>query len=178
MAELVVITYPEPSQASDVIAALHRFQSKGWIEIEDVASTMVESDGKVKAHQDSALVQEEENEPGPLWGKLLQIFFGSFPAIFSNGPTEGLAEAMAYDVASSASGASSGISATLANYGFDQTFIQQLRTHMLLDGSTVFVVVRKVIQDKVIAEISKYGGTILYTTIPYEFLQRLQEMYS
>jgi uncharacterized membrane protein len=174
MTDLVVIAYREQSQADDVIAALHRLQADGWIEIEDAAYITVESDGRVKAHQDRALTQEKK-ESGPLWGSLLKMLFASFPVIFSNVPTQGLAGALAYDVASSAIGVSSGISATLANYGFDETFIQQLRTHMLLNRSTVFVVVRNVTLDKVIDEISKYGGTVLYTTFPYEILQQFQE---
>ena len=177
MTDLMVIAYREQSQAHDVISALHSLQSEGWIEIEDAAYVTVESDGRVKAHQDSALTHEEK-ETGPLWGSLLKMFFSSIPEMVemvSNVPARGLAETLAYDVASSAIGVSSGISATLANYGLDETFIQQLRTHMLLNSSTLFVLVRKVSLDKVIAEISKYGGTVLYTTFPYAILQQLQE---
>ncbi len=61
------------------------------------------------------------------------MLFSSISQIVSNAPETGLAGALAYDVASSAIGISSEISATLANYGFDDAFVQNLRTHMLLN---------------------------------------------
>ena len=90
MTDLMVIAYREQSQALDVISALHHLQSEGWIVIEDAAYVTVDSDGRVKAHQDSALVKET----GPLWGSLLKWFFSSIPEMFENVPAGELAGAL------------------------------------------------------------------------------------
>ncbi len=55
MTDLIVIAYGEQSQANTVITAFHHLQSEGWIEIEDAAYITIDSDGKVRAHQDRAL---------------------------------------------------------------------------------------------------------------------------
>lgn len=177
MTDLMVIAYRKQSQARHAITALHALQSAGWITIEDAAYLTVESAGRVCVHQDRALTQPGK-ETGPVWGVLLTILFSSLLQIMANVPKTGLAGALAYDVASSAMGVSSAISTQLSSYGFDAAFIHDLQTHLLLNNAAVFVMVRNITVDKVIAEMKKYGGTVLYTTFPYKILQRFQESLS
>jgi uncharacterized membrane protein len=66
------------------------------------------------------------------------------------------------------------LSGKLADYGIDDKFAKQLTDTLQPNSSAIFVLVRKATVDKVLPEVSKYGGTVLQTSLPKETEEKLQ----
>jgi uncharacterized membrane protein len=67
------------------------------------------------------------------------------------------------------------ISGRLADYGIDDKFAKQLTATLQPKSSAIFMLVRRSTPDKVIPELSQYGGTILQTSLPKETEAKLQQ---
>jgi uncharacterized membrane protein HdeD (DUF308 family) len=65
-------------------------------------------------------------------------------------------------VVGAAAGAPSG---PLSDYGINDTFIKDLPAKLQPGSSALFVVVRKATPDKVLPEVSKYGGIVLHASL-------------
>jgi uncharacterized membrane protein len=62
------------------------------------------------------------------------------------------------------------------DYGIDDTFIRKLSAGMQPSTSALFILFRDANQERVLPEISKYGGTVLRTSLAPGAEQRLQAM--
>jgi len=58
-------------------------------------------------------------------------------------------------------------------HGIDDTFVRRVSDNLKPGTSAIFAVVRRSTPDKVIPEISKYGGKVLHTSLPKEAEDRL-----
>jgi uncharacterized membrane protein len=97
---------------------------------------------------------------GIIWGGLIGLLFLQ--------PLAGAAIGAAVGAGSGA------IAGKITDYGIDDNFVRQLSTEMTPNSSAIFVLVRNVTIDKVTPEISKYGGTVLHTSLSTDAEQRLQ----
>ena len=78
-------------------------------------------------------------------------------------------------VAGMAIGAASGaLTGKLSDYGISDQFAKDLGARLGPGSSAVFVLVRKVTADKVVPEVSKFGGTVMQTSLSAEAEARLQ----
>jgi uncharacterized membrane protein len=72
-------------------------------------------------------------------------------------------------------GASTGaLAGSLSDYGIDDAFIEELGAQLTPGSSAIFVLVRKATVDKALPEVSKFGGTILRTSLTKEAEDKLQ----
>lgn len=163
MSDLVVLTYPDEYKAAEVLAALQRLQEKLLIDMEDAAYVVKGKDGKVKLHETIPLTKIGATSglaSGTFWGALIGLLFLQ-PALGA--------------LTGAAIGAATGaLSGKLADYGIPNDFIKQLAQNLQNGTSAIFVLVRRVTPDKVLAELKQYGGTVLHTSLSTEAEQRLQ----
>jgi uncharacterized membrane protein len=66
------------------------------------------------------------------------------------------------------------LSGKLSDYGIDDKFAKQIAATLQPNTSAIFMLVRRATPDKVIPELSQYGGTILQTSLPRETEEKLQ----
>ncbi len=155
MSNLVVIAYPDEYRAAEVLASLRRLNKEYLIDFDDACYVTKDARGKIKLHQNTSLTGAAAAWGG-MWGMLIGLLFFV--------PFIGLAI-----------GAGLGaLSGKLSDYGIDDNFAKQLTQTLQPNSSAIFVLVRSSTPDKVIPEISRYGGTILQTSLPKETEEKLQ----
>jgi uncharacterized membrane protein len=155
MSNLVVVAYPDEYRAAEVLAALRRLNKEYLIDLEDACYVTKDAKGKIKLHQNTSLAGE-----GAAWGGMWGILIGLLFFV----PFLGLAI-----------GAGIGaLSGKFADYGIDDKFAKQLAATMTPGSSAIFMLVRRSTPDKVLPELSQYGGTVLQTSLPKETEEKLQ----
>jgi uncharacterized membrane protein len=155
MATFIAIEYEDPHKAHEVRLALVRLQMEYLIDLEDAVVAVKDAQGKVKLHQTFNLTAAGAISGG-FWGSLMGLLFLS--------PLLG-----------AVIGASAGaVSGGLSDVGINDTFMKQLADGLQPNTSVLFVLVRKVTPDKVLADIKRYGGTVLQTSLSHEDQAKLQ----
>jgi uncharacterized membrane protein len=163
MSTLVAITYPDINQAGVVLNTLKRLVKQHVLDMEDAVCVTKASDGEVDLHQMINLPgagAARGGATGALWGTVLGLLF-----------LQPLAGAMIGAAVGAGTGALAGM---LSDYGIDDNFVRQLSAQMTPNSSAVFILFRQMTEDKVMPEISQYGGTVLHTSLSDEMEQRLQ----
>jgi uncharacterized membrane protein len=155
VSNLVVIVYPNENRAAEVMTTLKRLTGEYVIDLEDAVYVTKDAGGKVKLHQ-ADNVAGAGAAWGGLWGLLIGLLFFV--------PVAGLA-------IGAAAGALAG---KYSDYGIDDKFVKQLSATLTPGSSAIFVLVRRSTPDKVVPEISKYGGTVLQTSLDKETEAKLQ----
>ena len=155
MADLIVIEYDDLHQAEEVRLKLQKMQKDYLIDLEDAVVAVKDQEGKVKLHQIQNLTATGAVSGG-FWGTLIGM-------IFLN-PLLGLA-------AGAAAGAVGG---ALTDVGINDKFMKELASGFNNGTSALFVLVRKVTPDKVLAELEGSGGKVLRTSLTHEQEEKLQ----
>jgi uncharacterized membrane protein len=163
MSELVAVSYPDVYRAGEVCAALQRLQRELLIDMEDAAYITREQDGTIKLHQTQPVVGLATGlgaSRGTIWGTLIGLLFMQ--------PLLGMA---AGAMLGAATGAMTG---KMTDYGIPDPFMKELAGELLPGTSMLFVLFRKITWDKVLPQISQYGGTISHSTLSTEAEERLR----
>jgi uncharacterized membrane protein len=155
MANLVAIAYDDVNQAQEVTNTLGQLMKEHSIELEDAVIVEHRAGGKIKLHQPSMAGIGAAG--GALWGGLIGLIF--FMPLF------GMA-------IGAASGAAAG---ALSDHGIDDKFMKELGNKLPEGGAAVFVLVREATTDKVVPEISKFGGHVIQSSLSNEQEVALQE---
>lgn len=155
MSTLVVIRYNEPFKAEEVRLSLRKMQQDYLIDLEDAVVAVKDANGKVKLNQAMNLTAAGAVSGG-FWGMLIGM-------IFLN-PLIGFA-------VGAATGAASG---SLNDLGINDQFMKDLAASMTPNCSTLFVLVRSMTPDKVLAELEGTGGKVLKTSLSEAEEARLQ----
>ena len=154
MSNLVAIAYDDVNQANEVMTTLRQLVKEHNLELDDAVVVERKQDGKVKLHQPSTAGAGAAG--GALWGGLIGLIF--FVPLF------GMA-------VGAASGAAAGAA---ADYGVDDNFMKDLADKLPNGGAAVFVLVRSANRDKVLPEVSKYGGHIIQSSLSNEAEEAFQ----
>jgi uncharacterized membrane protein len=155
MSELIVVAYPDMHRAAEVMATLRRLQTEYLVDLEDAVYVTKDHDGKLKLHQALNLAAAGAAE-GTFWGVLIGL-------LFFNPLLGGLLGAGVGALSSSAS-----------DYGIDDDFMRELGAHIAPDSSAIFILLRKMTADKVIPELSTFGGKLLRTSLSTDAEAQLQ----
>jgi uncharacterized membrane protein len=155
MSNLVAIAYDDVDQAQQVTETLGRLVKEHSLELEDAVIVEHRSDGKIKLHQPSMAGIGAAS--GALWGGLIGLIF--LMPLFG----------MAIGAASGAAGGA------LSDRGIDDNFMKELGDKLPAGGAAIFVLVREATIDKVLPEISKYGGHVIQSSLSNEQESALQE---
>ena len=157
MATFIAIRYDDVFKADEVRLTLLKLQQQYLVDLGDAVVAVKDKDGKVQLNQAVNLTASGAVSGG-FWGTLVGLlFFGPFFGIGT--------------VAGAAAGAVGG---ALADVGIDDNFMRQLSEGFQPGTSALFVLVRQATPDKVLAEVKKYGGTVLQTSLSHEDEEKLQ----
>ncbi len=141
--------YPEEDRAVEVLTTLKQLRSKDLIDLDDAFYVTKDKEGDTKVHHSVHITRK-----GAGWGALGGLLVG---ALFFT------------PIALAVVGAAAGVLfVKLADMGIDQKFVKDLSAELKPNSSAIFLLVRNVSPDEVIAALRPYGGTILQTTLSEE----------
>jgi uncharacterized membrane protein len=155
VANLVAIAYDDLGTAQRVMGTVGELVKEHSLDVEDAVIVEKQQDDKIKLHQPSMAGAGAAG--GALWGGLIGLIFLM--------PLFGMA-------IGAASGAMAG---KASDYGIDDNFMKELGGKLQPGNAAIFVLVREATRDKVIPEISKYGGHVVQSSLSNEQEAALQE---
>ena len=155
MSDLLVVGYDDKHQADEVRLRLIKLQREYLVDLADAVVAVRQADGKVELHQVHNLTATGALRGG-FWGALIGLMFMS--------PLLGFA-------VGAASGAVGG---ALSDIGINNDFMKELAGTLKPGSSALFVLVRKITIDKILAELQGTGGRVLKTSLSNEDETRLQ----
>ena len=148
MADLVEIAFPSEQKAEEVRQRLLDMQKEYLIELGDAVIAIKQPDGRVKLNQlfhpaGTGAVS------GALWGALIgMIFLMPLPG--------------------AAIGAASGaIAGALSDVGINDNFMKEAAQSLQSGNAALFLLIRKMTTDKVLAALQGEGGTVLRTSFDH-----------
>ena len=163
MSDLIVVGFDSTDEADKVLLKLNGLRQEYLIDLEDAVVVVRDAEGKVHLKQSLNLTAVGATSgllSGSLWGGLVGLLFLNPLAGFAIG---------------GALGAGAGaLSGSLADYGIDDEFIKSLGNTIPNNSSALFILVRKVQPEKVLAELSGLRGRVLKTSLSPEQEQKLQ----
>lgn len=157
MSDLIAVAYPDRETAEKVRQRLAQLTLEHTLELEDAVIVDRDENGKVKLHQ-AHNPAARGAAGGALWGGLIGMLFLV--------PLFGM-------LVGAAAGGTSG---ALMDVGINDQFMKDLGTKLQPGGAALIVLVRKVTPDKVLPEISQYGGEVIQSSLDDEAEARLREV--
>jgi uncharacterized membrane protein len=157
MSTLIVLDFDGIHTADEVLNKVRSLQKEHLVDLEDACVVERDSTGKVHIKQAvnlTALGATSGGTWGALWGALVGILFLN--------PLAGMAVGA---VVGAGAGAVSG---SLADYGINDAFVKKLGETIPVNSSALFVLVKRVTEDKVLAEIEPYKPRVLKTSLSNE----------
>jgi uncharacterized membrane protein len=155
MADLVAIGYPDETTALSAMDEVDRLAGELIIQPDAVAAIVRNKEGKIRVTTNHHVVGEGTTW-GLFWGFLFGILF--FVPFFGMAIGAGLGAIMG----------------KIEKTGLDKEFTNQVRDMLQPGTSALFVVVEKVTPDKAVEALSKYGGTVLKSSLSKETEKELQ----
>ena len=156
MADLIAIGYPDETTALAAMDEAERLQKELVIQADAVAAIIRNKEGKIRTVTNHHMVGA-----GATWGMFWGMLFGMLFFV----PFFGMA-------------VGAGMGALMGKIGksaVDKQFQDQVREMLQPGTSALFMVVEKVTPDKAVEAMSKYGGTVLKSSLSNEAQQELQE---
>lgn len=145
MSDLVFIAFPTEQKAEEVRKRVLELQREYLIELGDAVVVVKDEAGVIKLNQ-LINMTAVGSVSGAMWGTLIGL-------IFLN-PLVGTA-------IGAASGALSG---RLTDVGINDTFMKESAAALTPGTAGLFLLIRKVTADKVLAELKGIGGTVMHTS--------------
>ena len=156
MADLIAIGYPDETTADAAAEEARRLARDLIIEPDAIAAIVRDKDGRYHVHTSHHVVGG-----GATWGMFWGMLFGLLFFI----PVLGMAV-----------GAGLGaLMGKVTKTGIDKAFQDQVRDMLQPGTSALFVMLEKVTPDKAVEAMSRYGGTVLKTSLSKEGEKELQD---
>ena len=156
MATLVAIGYPDETTATAAAEEAHRLARDLIIEPDAIAAIRRDVDGKFHVH-----TSHQPVGGGASWG----MFWGFFFGIIFFVPFLGMAI-----------GAGLGaLMGKVAKSGIDKEFQDRVRDLVQPGTSALFLVLERVTPDKAVEALSRFGGTVLKSSLSKQAEADLQE---
>ncbi len=164
MGQLVVLGFDGLSAADEVLNRLRALKAQHLIDLEDAVVVERDADGKVHIKQAVNLTRL-----GATSGGLSGAFWGMLVGLLFLNPLAGMA------IGAGAGAGAGALSGSLIDYGVDDDFVKQLSATIPNNSSAIFVLVREVTMDKVVAEILEWKPRVLNSSLSNEQEARLVE---
>lgn len=167
MSDLVVIGFDHPEEADKVLLKLASLKKEYLVDLEDAVVVIRNAEGKVHLKQSlnlPVLGAASGLISGSIWGTLVGLLFLN--------PLAGLA------IGGLAGAGAGALSGSLSDYGIDDDFIKNLGSTIPNNSSALFVLVRKVQPEKVLAEFEGLRGRVIRTSLSPDQEQKLQDALS
>ena len=156
MADLIAIGYPDQATADAAAEEARRLARDLIIQPDAIAVIVRDEEGGYHVHTNHHLVGG-----GATWGMFWGLLFGLlfFIPVFGMAVGAGMGALMG----------------KLAKTSIDKQFQEQVRGMVQPGTSALFLMLEKVTPDKAVEAMSKYGGTVLKTSLSKQDEQELQE---
>ncbi|MEX2493873.1 MAG: DUF1269 domain-containing protein [Nitrospirales bacterium] len=167
MSELIVVAFDTETQAEETRKLLFELQDQYLVELEDAVTVIKNHEGKISINQIYNLPLSGAaggTVYGGIWGLLIGVLF--FNPI------------LGWAVGSFSGATIGGVSGWLTDIGIDDDFIKQLGETIKPKSSALFLLLRKVTQDKVLQVLRQHQikGTVLRTSLSTDDENVLQEI--
>ncbi|PSH58984.1 DUF1269 domain-containing protein [Phyllobacterium sophorae] len=146
MSDLIAIVYPTEEKAEEVRQRLFELQKDYLVTLGDVVIATKTDSGKIKLNQ-MVNTTAAGAVSGSFWGLLIGILFLN--------PLIGVA-------VGAASGALGG---ALTDVGINDSFMKDLTANIEPGNAVLFTLVHSMTADKVLKDISAFGGVVLKTSL-------------
>src|SRR5579864_3057997 len=156
MADLIAIGYPDMTTADAAAEEARRLAQDLIIQPDAIAVIVRDNDGGYHVQTNHHAVGAGATW-GMFWGFLFGLLF--FIPVFGMAIGAGMGALMG----------------KLTKSSIDQQFQEQVRGMLQPGTSALFLMVEKVTPDKAIEAMSKYGGTVIKTSLSKEGEQELQD---
>jgi len=163
MSEFIVVGFDDPFEADRALTELVRLQREYLVDLEDAVVAVRAPDGQVRIKQTVNIAGM-----GAASGAMSGAMFGGLVGLLFLNPLLGFALG---GLAGAGAGALSG---GMVDYGIDDDLIRQIAETLTPDSSALFLLVRKAQPEKVLAELSRFKGRILRSSLSPEQEARLQ----
>lgn len=164
MGQLVVLGFDGITAADEVLNQVRALKKQHLVDLED--AVVVERDAEGKVHIKQAV---NLTSLGAASGGLSGAFWGMLVGLLFLNPLAGMA------IGAGAGAGAGALSGSLMDYGVNDDFVKQLAGTIPNDSSALFVLVRDVTMDKVVAEIQRWNPRVLNTSLSKEQEARLVE---
>jgi uncharacterized membrane protein len=156
MADLIAIGYPDQATADAAAEEARRLARDLIIQPDAIAVIVRDEEGGYHVHTNHHLVGG-----GATWGMFWGLLFGLlfFIPVFGMAIGAGMGALMG----------------KLTKSSIDKQFQEQVRDMLKPGTSCLFLMLEKVTPDKAVEAMSKYGGTVLKTSLSKEDEKELQE---
>ena len=156
MADLIAIGYPDEATADEAADEARRLAADLIIQPDAIAVIVRDKDGSYHVHTTHHMVSG-----GAVWGMFWGFLFGLlfFIPVFGMAVGAGMGALMG----------------KFAKTSIDKQFQDQVRGMIKPGTSALFLMLEKVTPDKAVEAMSKYGGTVLKTSLSKEDEKELQE---
>jgi uncharacterized membrane protein len=156
MAELIAIGYPDQATADAAADEARRLAADLIIQPDAIAVIVRDEDGSYHVHTTHHAVGG-----GAIWGMFWGFLFGLlfFIPVFGMAVGAGMGALMG----------------KFAKTSIDKQFQDQVRGMLQPGTSALFLMLEKVTPDKAVEAMSKYGGTVLKTSLSKDTEKQLQD---
>ena len=156
MSDLVVISFPTEAKAEEVRQKLLTMQKEYLLELGDAVVAVKDDKGNIKLNQMINMTKAGAVS-GAFWGTLIGLIF-------------------LMPLAGAALGAAGGaVGGALTDIGINDKFMKDLAGSLQPGNAALFVLVQEMTADKVLKEISHFGGTVLRTSLDETKEQALRD---
>jgi uncharacterized membrane protein len=156
VADLIAIGYPDETTAIEASSEAERLADELIIQPDAIAAIVCDKQGKYKV-----ITNHHQVGSGATWGGFWGLLFGLLFFV----PLFGMALGAGFGA----------LMGKLEKSGIDRTFQEQVREMLKPGTSALFLIVEKVTPDKAVAALSKYGGTVLKSSLSKETEDELQD---
>jgi len=156
MSDLMVVAFPTEEKAEEVRKKLLDMQQEYLIELGDAVIAVKQPNGQVKLNQ---LFHPTASGAayGALWGTLIGMIF-------------------LMPLAGAALGAAGGaLGGVLTDVGINDQFMMDAAQTLQSGNAALFLLIRKMTTDKVLAELQGIGGTVLRTSFDHTKEEALRQ---
>ena len=156
MSDLVVVAFPTEEKAEEVRQKLLAMQQEYLIELGDAVIAVKQPNGHVKLNQ-LFHPTAAGAAGGALWGTLIGMLF-------------------LMPLAGTALGAAAGaLGGALTDVGIEDRFMKEAAQSLQSGSAALFLLIRKMTTDKVLAALQGVGGTVLRTSFDHTKEEALRE---
>jgi uncharacterized membrane protein len=156
MSDLVFIAFSNEQKAEEVREKILGMRKEYLIELEDAVIAVKDDKGRVKLNQmvNTTLAGAVS---GAIWGTLIGMIF------------------LAPLIGTALGAASGALSGSFTDVGIDDAFMKQAAQALSPGSAGLFLLIRKMTTDKVLADLEGVGGTVMRTSFDRAQEQKLRE---
>jgi uncharacterized membrane protein len=156
MSDLVFIAFPSEQKAEEVRERILGMQKEYLIELGDAVIAVKDDKGRVKLNQMMNLTATGAVS-GAIWGTLIGMIF------------------MVPLVGTALGAASGALGGVLSDVGINDKFMKEAAQALSPGSAGLFLLIRKMTADKVLADLEGVGGTVMRTSFDHTQEQKLRD---